>query len=104
MRESDFGGKSGGDQIVELAADVVAAYVSKNPVPVGQLPSLIEDVHRALLGIQSPSVEKQVEPLRPAVPIKKSLTPDFLISLEDGKKFKSLKRHLMATYGMMTPD
>ena len=102
MRESDFGGSSINDQLIELAADVVAAYVSNNAVPIGELPSLVQDIHRALSRLHA-SETQQAETLTPAVPIKKSVTPDFLISLENGRKFKSLKRHLMTAHGM-TPD
>jgi len=88
---------------IELTADIVAAYVSNNPVPIGELPRLIADVYTALSGVAVAVVAVEPEPQKPAVPIKKSVTPDHIISLEDGKKFKSLKRHLMTYYGM-TPD
>jgi predicted transcriptional regulator len=88
---------------IELTADVVAAYVSNNPVPVGELPKLIADVYTALGQVNGAAPAAEVEPQKPAVPIKKSLTPDFIVSLEDGKRFKSLKRHLMTSYGM-TPE
>lgn len=81
-------------ELVEFAADIVAAYVGNNSVPATELPSLINDVIRALTGAVSPGGEPVPEEARPAVPIKKSVTPDFIICLEDGKKFKSLKRHL----------
>ncbi|NGO54208.1 MucR family transcriptional regulator [Allomesorhizobium camelthorni] len=87
---------------IELTADVVAAYVSNNPVPVGELPKLIADIYTAL-GQVNGATPAEAEPQKPAVPIKKSVTPDCIISLEDGKPFKSLKRHLMSSYGM-TPD
>jgi predicted transcriptional regulator len=90
------------DALIELTADVVSAYVSNNPVPVGELPALIDRVHAALKGTIGSMPEKP-EPLIPAVPVRKSVTPDFIISLEDGKKFKSLKRHLSTHYGL-TPD
>lgn len=81
------------DPVIELTAAVVSAYVSNNPVPVGELPALIAQVHAALKGTIGGLVAKP-EALTPAVPIRKSVTPDYIISLEDGKKFKSLKRHL----------
>jgi predicted transcriptional regulator len=78
---------------VELAADIVSAYVSKNSVPVAELPNLIASVHTSLTNLgQAASVEP--EKLTPPVPIKKTVTPDYLISLEDGRQYKSLKRHL----------
>jgi predicted transcriptional regulator len=88
---------------IELTADVVAAYVSNNPVPVGELPKLIAEVYTALGQVNGAAPAAEVEPQKPAVPIKKSVTPDFIVSLEDGKPFKSLKRHLKTSYGM-TPD
>jgi predicted transcriptional regulator len=81
---------------IELAAEVVAAYVSNNPVPKADLPDLILAVHSSLTRLGKDSVELQVEAKPPAVPVRKSITPDFLICLEDGKKFKSLRRHLGA--------
>ncbi|MER8643194.1 MucR family transcriptional regulator [Mesorhizobium sp. M1252] len=86
---------------VSITADIVAAYVSNNPVPVGELPKLIGDIHAALNGIGTPAVEPVVKQ-DPAVSIKKSVTPDFIICLEDGRKFKSLKRHLQ--HFNLTPD
>ena len=83
---------------IGLAAEVVAAYVSNNSVPKDDLPDLILAVHSSLtsLGKDSALVELQVEAKPPAVPVRKSITPDYLICLEDGKKFKSLRRHLGA--------
>jgi predicted transcriptional regulator len=88
---------------VELAADIVSAYVSNNSVATSDLPSLISDIHSALMRISSGVVETPSEALKPAVPIKKSITPDYIICLDDGKKFKSLKRHLRTQYNM-TPE
>src|SRR5918998_1169291 len=88
---------------VELAADIVSAFVSNNSVPTSDLPALIASVHAALAQVGSGAEEQPKEELRPAVPIKKSITPDYVICLDDGKKFKSLKRHLRTTYNM-TPD
>ena len=90
--------------LIELTADVVAAYVSNNPVPAGELSNLIADVHAALgrvgTGAQPAPV---VEKAKPAVNPKKSVQDDYIICLEDGKKFKSLKRHLMTHYNL-TPE
>jgi predicted transcriptional regulator len=91
------------DVLIELTADVVSAYVSNNPVPVGELPALIGQVHAALKGTVDNVSAEMPEALKPAIPIRKSVTPDYIISLEDGKKFKSLKRHLSTHYGL-TPD
>jgi predicted transcriptional regulator len=94
----------GPDLLVELTADIVAAYVSNHVVPVGDLSGLIADVHTALSGTSSPTpVVAVVEKPKPPVPIKKSIEDDYLICLEDGMKFKSLKRHLMTHYNM-TPE
>ncbi len=94
----------GPDLLVELTADIVAAYVSNHVVPVGDLSNLIADVHSALSSTSSPSpVTATVEKPKPPVPIKKSIEDDYLICLEDGQKFKSLKRHLMTHYNM-TPE
>lgn len=91
--------------LVELTADVVSAYVSNNPVPVLELPALITQVHQSLatLGSAKAPVADEEKPV-PAVPVKKSVTPDFIICLEDGKKFKSLKRHLTTHYNMTPED
>ena len=78
---------------IELAADIVSAFVSNNSVQVAELPTLIANVHAALQNVGKPAPKEKAKPV-PAVPIKKSITPDFLISLEDGKRYKSLKRHL----------
>jgi predicted transcriptional regulator len=88
---------------IELAADIVSAYVSNNSVPSGDLPTLISDVHSALLRVGGGTVEVPVEAPKPAIPVKKSVTPDYIVCLEDGKKFKSLKRHLRTQYNM-TPE
>jgi predicted transcriptional regulator len=85
---------------IELAADIVSAYVSNNSVSVSELPGLIGEVHNALLRVSSGTVEAPAEAPKPAVAIKKSITPDYIVCLEDGKKFKSLKRHLRTQYNM----
>ena len=81
---------------VELASEIVAAFVSNNPLPKGDLPALIHAMHSAVerLAAEPESVPPQVEAKTPAVPIRRSITPDFLICLDDGKQFKSLRRHL----------
>lgn len=89
---------------IGLAADIVAAFVSNNSVPVADLPGLITSVHSALDGLNRGAVAEPSEPLTPAVPIKKSIMPDYLVCLEDGKKFKSLKRHLRTRYGLSPED
>lgn len=88
--------------LTDITATIVGAYVGNNSVPTGELPKLIADVHAALARVHGPEAiaEPAVEPQRPAVPIKKSVTDDFIICLEDGKKFKSLKRHLRTHYDL----
>lgn len=88
------------DDIVELTASIVSAYVSNNTVVAGELPSLISFVHEALSKASSKNGTVERDDLRPAVPVKKSVTEDYIICLEDGKKFKSLKRHLRTHYNL----
>jgi predicted transcriptional regulator len=86
--------------LIELTADVVSAYVSNNSVTAGDLPGLINEVYLALTRVGSAPVAAPAEPAKPAVNPKKSITPDYIICLEDGKKFKSLKRHLSTMYSL----
>src|SRR5262245_2290495 len=88
---------------IGLTAEIVSAYVSNNTVASGDIPALINQVHSALLRVSSGQAGPLSEPLKPAVPVKRSINPDFIVCLEDGKKFKSLKRHLRTQYGM-TPE
>ena len=90
-------------EIVELTADIVAAYVGNNAVPSSDLPSLINDVHRALAGAVAGLNDKPAVDAKPAVPVRRSVTPEYIVCLEDGKKFKSLKRHLRTHYNL-TPE
>jgi predicted transcriptional regulator len=87
-------------EIIEMTTDIVSAYVGNNTVTAADLPSLIQSVHQALTGVVTGVVEVEAAPKEPAVPLKKSITPDYLICLEDGRKFKSLKRHLRTKYNM----
>ena len=89
--------------LVRMAAEIAAAYVSANPTQAQDLPALIRTVHAALLEVSGAPTAAQERAQEPAIAVKKSVTADFLICLEDGKKFKSLKRHLRTRYGM-TPD
>ena len=91
------------DELLRMTADVVAAYVSNNTLPTAQLGEVINAVYTSLRGLEGRGTEPPAEPMKPAVPIRKSITPDYLICLEDGKKLKMLKRHLRSTYHM-TPD
>ena len=90
--------------LAELTSEIIAAYVANNSLPVADLPALISSIHQTIGSLgQVPASAAETEPPKPAVPIKKSVTEDYLISLFDGRKFKSLKRHLLAEHGM-TPD
>ena len=96
---SDTSGKNP----VELTASIVSAYLSNNPTPASDIPGLISQVHAALLRVSSGRNDAPQEPAKPAVSMKKSITPEYLVCLEDGKRFKSLKRHLRTQYNM-TPE
>ena len=86
--------------LIELSTEIASAYVSHNAVSPGDLPKLIAEVHAALRALQSNEVPAPVEELKPAVPVRKSVANDYIICLEDGKKFKSLKRHLRTHYNL----
>jgi predicted transcriptional regulator len=87
-------------ELIELTSDIVASYVAKNNVGPTDLPGLIQNVHDALKRAQNGGGEPIRDELRPAVPVKKSVTPEHIVCLEDGLKFKSLKRHLRTRYNM----
>jgi predicted transcriptional regulator len=90
--------------VIDMTADIVSAYVGSNTTSAADLPALIRQVHDALAGIvRGESAAPAAEPQKPAVPIRKSITPDYIICLEDGRPYKSLKRHLAASYGL-TPQ
>ena len=90
-------------ELVGLTAEIVSAYVSNNNVNASELPTLINDIHQALSRVTLNLAPAEREELRPAIPVKRSVTPDYIICLEDGKKFKSLKRHLRTHYDL-TPE
>jgi predicted transcriptional regulator len=94
--------KAADDPLLRLTAEVVAAYVRKNPVAASQLGEVIDSIYGALRALEDKG-ETRKEPQKPAVPVRKSITPEYLICLEDGKKLKMLKRHLRTTYNL-TPD
>jgi predicted transcriptional regulator len=91
-------------EIIEMTADIVSAYVGNNSVSAADLPSLIQSVHRALSGVSNVVEAVEAAPKEPAVPIKRSIAPDYLVCLEDGRKFKSLKRHLRTKYNLSPED
>ena len=86
--------------LIELTAEIASAYVANNNVPAPELPNLIKTIFSALTGAESPAPPVVAEPLVPAISIKKSVTDDYVICLEDGRRFKSLKRHLRAKYNL----
>ena len=96
------GNEGAEDTLLTLTADIVAAHVSNNSVAVNDLPQLIQNVHAALTGISSTTSAPEARP-EPKVSIRSSIKPDYIVCLEDGKKQKMLKRHLMTNHGM-TPD
>jgi predicted transcriptional regulator len=91
-------------ELIEMTTDIVSAYVGKNSVTSTDLPGLIQSIHRALTSLSEGQEVVDTTPKEPAVPVKKSITPDFLICLEDGRKFKSLKRHLRTKYNLSPED
>jgi MucR family transcriptional regulator, transcriptional regulator of exopolysaccharide biosynthesis len=91
------------DDLLRLAADIVAAYVSNNTVLASELPGMIKSVHAMLGGLSGVSPSELATTQKPAVPVKRSVTPEYIICLEDGKKLKMLKRYLRSRYGL-TPD
>ena len=92
-----------GGNLIGFTASIVSAYVGKNTVAATDIPALIHQVHAALVQVQNGQGEASAEPAKPAVSVRKSITPEHIVCLEDGKKFKSLKRHLRTQYNM-TPE
>jgi predicted transcriptional regulator len=90
------------DALITLTTDIVAAHVSNNSVDVNELPQLIQNVHDALGRLGAPQTEPEIK-LQPAVSVRASVKPDYIVCLEDGKKLKMLKRHLMTHY-QLTPE
>jgi len=92
-----------GDTLITLTADIVSAHVSKNVVALNDLPALIQNVHTALSALSGGGRQPEAKKQEPAVSVRSSVKPDYIVCLEDGKKLKMLKRHLMTHYGL-TPD
>jgi predicted transcriptional regulator len=103
MTETATTNNQSNTEFVELTAEIVAAYVGNNAVPANELPQLIHDVYKALATAVSAPAEEKKEELKPAVSIRRSVQPDYIVCLECGKHFKSLKRHLR-THHNMTPE
>jgi len=92
------------DDILKMTVEIVAAYVSNNDVNSALIPDVINNIYSSLNALNSQSSKKATEALKPAVSIRRSITPDYIVCLEDGKKLKMLKRHLRASYGMSPDD
>lgn len=103
MTEKKTDGDLGSDNMLEMATEIVSAYVSHNVLPASQLPEVIQTVYSALSEQRNNTDKPKDEAPKPAVPVRRSVTPDYIVCLEDGKKLKMLKRHLRANYGM-TPE
>jgi predicted transcriptional regulator len=88
------------ESVLGMVASIVSAYVSHNALPAGEIPDLIKTVYRSLSNMQTPGAAAVEEAGKPAVPVRRSVTPDYLVCLEDGKKLKMLKRHLRTNYKM----
>ena len=99
--ETEKAAESG--EMLRMAANIVAAYVAHNSLPVSQITEVINTVYNSLRSISGGTAVASAETLKPAVPVRRSVTPEYLVCLEDGKKLKMLKRHLRASYGL-TPD
>ena len=91
------------ESVLRMASDIISAYVSHNALPADQIPVLIQTVYKSLSDMEGSQGQATEEPPKPAVSIRKSITPDYIICLEDGKKLKMLKRHIRTTYSL-TPD
>ncbi len=94
---------SGGPNFIALTAEIVSAYVSNNSVAAGDIPGLISEIHAALSRVSNGAAGSAPDLPKPAVSLKRSVTPEYIVCLEDGKKFKSLRRHLRTQYNM-TPE
>ena len=92
------------EQLLEMTTEIVSAYVGNNTIAAGELNELIVSIHDSLHNLSTGGVEVEPEPIKPAVPVRRSVTPDYLICLEDGKRLKMLKRHLRTTYGLSPDD
>jgi predicted transcriptional regulator len=103
MAQDDQKAKSPQSDLLRMTADVVSAYVGNNTLPVNQVSDVIKSVYGSLSALSSEGGGTHGEGLKPAVPIRKSIAPDYVVCLEDGKRLKMLKRHLRTTYGL-TPD
>ena len=101
---ADTRSETSSPDIIRLAVDVVAAYVGQNAIPAHQIPEILQAVYGSLARLGEPRPATAPEAPKPAVSVKKSITPDYIVCLEDGKHLKMLKRHLRTTYDMSPED
>lgn len=104
MSETETVEIDGAEDTLHLTTEIVAAFVSNNAIDGDKIPDLLRNVHAAVVGLSGAAKSEPEEPAKPAVPVKKSITPDYLICLEDGKKLKMLKRYLRTQYDMSPDD
>jgi len=100
MPNAEQNASRGSEDLLRLATSIVSAYVQFNQLPAGQLAQMIRDIHTTLAGLSNGVEMRDATQHKPAIPIKKSITPDYIVCLEDGKKLKMLKRYLRSRYGL----
>jgi predicted transcriptional regulator len=103
VAQNSEGSGAKSDEILKLASEIVAAYVSNNPIPASDVPAMLKSIHSTLGGLAGAAPSENTTSAKPVVPIKRSVNPDYIICLEDGKKLKMLKRYLRSNYNM-TPE
>ncbi|HEY6579313.1 MAG TPA: MucR family transcriptional regulator [Rhizomicrobium sp.] len=103
MSNTSDGHAAKADELIKFASDIVAAYVSNNPTPISEIPAMIKSIHATLGGLAGASGAELAAAQKPAIKVGKSVTPEHIICLEDGKKLKMLKRYLRSRYGL-TPE
>ena len=100
MSSGNNGHSGRADDLIKFASEIVAAYVSNNPTPISELPGMIRSIHATLGGLSGGGSAEITTAQKPAVTVKKSVTPEYIVCLEDGKKLKMLKRYLRSRYGL----
>ena len=103
MAQNSEGAGIRADEVLRLTADIVAAYVSNNPIPVAEVPAMIKSIHATLGGLVGTAQGEAITSQKPVVPVKRSVTADYIVCLKDGNKLKMLKRYLRSNYNM-TPE
>lgn len=100
MSNASTGHSATADELIKFASEIVAAYVSNNPTPISELPGMIRSIHATLGGLAGAGNAEMATTQKPAIAVKKSVTPEYIVCLEDGKKLKMLKRYLRSRYGL----